>query len=90
MSAEHDDPAGCAEPSPSKGRRRPMDSLERVRRELARVYWAARDETMPLERAKSLVYILAQVAAVLKAEQAGGSEAELLALLSKVKARLER
>jgi hypothetical protein len=89
MAAEHDDPADDADPSPSKGRRRPLDTLERVRRELGRVYWLARDKTMPLEEAKGLTYLLSQIAAVLKAEQAGGSESELLALLSKVKERLK-
>lgn len=74
-------------PPGGKGRRRPLDTLERCRRELSRVYWEARDGTMPLDKAKGLTYLLSQVAAVLKAETS--TEADLAALLQQVRDKLK-
>lgn len=73
-------------PPGGKARRRPLDTLERCRRELSRVYWEARDGTMPLDKAKGLTYLLSQVAAVLRAETA--SEPEIAALLQQVRDKL--
>lgn len=70
----------------SRKRHRPLDSLERVRRELSAVYFQAKDGTMNMERAKGLTYLLSQLAAVLKAE--AGNESELAALLAQVRDKL--
>jgi len=72
-------------------RRRPLDSLERVRRELSKVYWDAKDAkdgTLALDKAKALTYLLSQIAVVLKAETA--SESELAALLQQLRDKLGR
>lgn len=74
-------------PSPGKGRRRPLDTLDRCRRELSRVYWEARDGTLALDKAKGLTYLLSQVATVLRAESA--AEPELAALLQQVRDKLK-
>jgi len=79
--ADHEDEG----PAPQR-RRRPLDSLERVRRELSKVYWDAKDGTLALDKAKALTYLLSQIAVVLKAETA--SETELAALLQQVRDKL--
>lgn len=73
---------------PTRRRHKPLDSLERVRRELSSVYHQAKDGTMELDKAKGLTYLLSQIAAVLKAENA--SETELTALLAQVRDKLKR
>lgn len=70
----------------STPRHKPLDSLERVRRELSRLYYQAKDEKIDMDRAKALTYLLSQIAAVLKAETA--SESELAALLQQVRDKL--
>lgn len=72
---------------PKKPRPRPLDTLERVRRELASIYHQARDGRMELDKAKGLAYLLSQISAVLKAES---GESELAALLAKVKDQLAK
>jgi hypothetical protein len=76
-------PPGAA----SKPRPKPLDSLERVRRELSSIYHQAKHGTMPMDKAKGLTYLLSQIAATLRAE--AGSEPELVALLAAVRARLK-
>lgn len=69
-----------------KRRHKPLDSLERVRRELSRIYFQAKDGTMPMEKAKGLTYLLSQLSAVLKA--ATSNDSELAALLQQVRERM--
>lgn len=72
--------------SSPKRRHKPLDSLERVRRELSRIYYQAKDGAMPMEKAKGLTYLLSQLSAVLKAETSNDSE--LAALLQQVRDRM--
>lgn len=73
--------------STTKRRRdKPLDTLERVRRELSKVYYDAKHGQMPIDRAKALAYLLSQIAAVLKTETA--TESELAALLAQVRDKL--
>lgn len=81
-------PEKPAEGGGSRKRHRPLDSLERVRRELSSVYFAQKDGTLDMDTAKGRAYLLGQIAAVLKAESA--SESELAALLAQVRDRLKK
>lgn len=47
-----------------------------VRRELARVYWEQDEGKLPMDTAKGKAYLLGQLVAVLKAEQADDGEIE--------------
>ena len=73
--AETPPPAAEAEAK----RHKPLDSLDRVRRELSSVYWAAKDGAMQLDRAKGLAYLLSQLVVVLRADSADDDLTKLLA-----------
>lgn len=81
-----------AEDSPGGGgaagrkRHKPLDSLERVRRELARVYYEFKDGQAQADVAKTRTYILGQMVAVLKAEQS--SDTELLRRIEQLEQQL--
>lgn len=81
------DAGEAADPHPRR-RHKPLDTLERVRRELSAIYYAAKTGSIELDRAKGLTYLLSQIAAVLKAETA--SEPELAALVQQVRDKLAR
>ena len=57
-------------------RHRPLDTLERVRRELSRVYYEQKDGKLTMDLAKGRAYLLSQLVAVLKAEQSDDAELE--------------
>lgn len=59
-------------------RRKPLDTLERVRREITSVYFEEREGRIDMERAKGRAYLLGCVSAVLKAEFSGDEELALL------------
>ncbi len=81
------DACSAGDPPPRK-RRKPLNSLEDVRAEMTRIYWALRHDEMPQDKGKTLVYVLGQVVQVFKAEQSG--EGELAALLNEVRERLKK
>lgn len=72
---------------PGSKRHRPLDTLERVRRELSRVYFDQKDGRLDMETAKGRAYLLSQITAVLKAETA--SDGEVTALLAQVRDKLK-
>ena len=73
--------------STTKRRRdKPLDTLERVRRELTKVYNDAKHGRIPMDRAKGLGHLLSLIAGVLKTETA--TESELAALLAQVRDKL--
>ena len=80
------DARSAGDPPPRK-RRKPLNTLEDVRAEMTRIYWALKHDEMPQDKSKTLVYVLGQVVQVFKAEQTG--DAELAALLQQVKERLK-
>lgn len=80
--ASADDMAGGG----GRRRHKPLDSLERVRRELQAVYYAQKDEKLSMDIAKGRAYLLGQLLAVLKAEQA--DEAAIEARLAELERRL--
>jgi len=55
-------------------RRKPLDTLERVRREITSVYFEEREGRIDMERAKGRAYLLGCISAVLKAELTGDEE----------------
>lgn len=68
-------------------RRRPLDTLERVRREMTATYWEHREGLIDLDSAKGRVHMLGKISEVLKAEQ--GSDDELAGLLKQVREKLK-
>lgn len=68
-------------------RRRPLDTLERVRREMTATYWEHREGLIALDDAKGRVHILGKISEVLKAEQ--NNDDELAGLLKQVREKLK-
>lgn len=69
-------------------RRRPLDTLERVRREMTTVYWEHREGRVDLDSAKGRVHMLGQISGVLKAET-GSNDVEIAAMLKLVREKLK-
>ncbi|MDR7332000.1 hypothetical protein [Roseateles asaccharophilus] len=89
---EIDDPKGAQVPdaqgdSKKPPRRRPLDTLERVRREMTVTYWEHREGRIGLDDAKGRVHILGKISEVLKAEH--GSDDEIAGLLKQVREKLK-
>lgn len=77
MTEEAQVPVGTEDSQGGGGkRRRPLDSLMHVRRELARVYWQQDEGKLAMDIAKGKAYLLGQLVAVLKAEQSDDAELE--------------
>lgn len=80
MAEDSQVPVGAEDsPDPTPGgrrRRRPLDSLMQVRREMARVYWEQDEGKLTMDTAKGKAYLLSQMVAVLKAEQSDDAELE--------------
>lgn len=68
-------------------RRRPLDTLERVRREMTTTYWEHREGRLTIDDAKGRVHILGKISEVLKAEQ--NHDDELAGLLKQVREKLK-
>jgi len=66
-------------------RRRPLDTLERVRGEMADVYWRMKGGRVELDAGKAQVYALGKIVEVLKAENE--LDPELRALLRQLQQR---
>ncbi len=66
-------------------RRKPLDTLERVRREITSVYFDEREGRIDMEKAKGRAYLLGCVSAVLKAECTGDEELAALRKLAREK-----
>lgn len=75
-------------PDPPRRRRKPLDTLMAVRREMTATYWEMKHDGLELDLGKARIYALGKVAETLKAEQQG-MDAEVLALLRQVKERLK-
>jgi hypothetical protein len=79
--------AGKSGDPPSKKRRKPLDSLEAVRREMTSTYWDMKEDKLELDEGKARIYVLGKITEVLKAEQ-GPPDEELIKLLKLVKGNL--
>lgn len=64
-------------------RRKPLDTLERVREEMADAYWRMKGGRVDLDAGKAQVYALGKIVEVLKAEQ--GLDPELKELLAQLR-----
>jgi hypothetical protein len=71
---------------PPRLRRRPLDNLMAVRREISRIYWECRDNRLPIEQGKGLTYLLSQIVVTLKVEQA---DEGLQRLVDEVRKKME-
>lgn len=86
---EHDEApasAGKSGDPPPRLRRRPLDSLVAVRREISRLYWECRENRLPIEQGKGLTYLLSQIVATFKAEN---SDEGLQRLVNEVRKQME-
>lgn len=73
--------------TPKPPRRRPLDTLERVRREMTATYWEHREGLIDLDSAKGRVHMLGKISEVLKAEH--GSDDEIMGLLKQMREKLK-
>lgn len=72
---------------PPKKRRKPMDTLEAVRKEMTSTYWEMKENTLDLDKGKARIYVLGKITEVLKAEK--GPEDELQQLLEKLRGKIQ-
>lgn len=75
--------AGKSGDPPSKKRRRPLDTLEAVRKEMTSTYWDMKDAKLDADKGKARIYVLGKITEVLKIEK--GPEDELQRILEELK-----
>jgi hypothetical protein len=64
---------------PPRKRHKPLNSLEAVRKEMVRNYWALRDKELDIDEGKARIFFLGKLVEVFKAKQTDNQElAELL------------
>jgi hypothetical protein len=69
-------------------RKHQIETVMACRREMTRLYWAAKSGHMDMDKAKGLHYLLSNVMTGLKAE-AAATDPEIAELLRRVKDRLK-
>lgn len=79
------DTAGKSSTPPPRGK--PLNTLEQIRREMVAVYNQERIGSIAMDRAKGKVYLLGQIAAVMRIER--GTDDEVAALLAQVRDKLK-
>lgn len=75
--------AGKSGDPTSKKRRKPLDSLEAVRKEMTSTYWDMKEDKLDLDKGKARIYVLGKITEVLKTEK--GPEEELQQIRDKLK-----